>query len=517
MTSPHQPAPDGSFVVGDGWQWGQSMNVDVVDLLTMGGILPDPGNITGTLRGWLSNLPLPILELMFRPLIPLSTDGDWVDTPTAVDTILNAMPLKQLEQFLDWVKNVFDPFHDMVMTIIDLLSGKVVTGLAPALQAVADFLAGLFKIADWQAWLAGLPALIVKLIKDLTGLDFSSIGAFVASLIAAIKNITGLDLSSVQALFNSLKTLIDNAISVSVKVVSDAVKLVTDTVQALLDGVWKVFTGGTGSGKTVAEAVAAVQNWLANVFQKLVDGIVGLIPGLGSGTNPIQDAITVIGGILGIGQGAQNTANNAAMAVAALEAAQAGGGFDQFDYPNAASLPSPWVATYSGNAATTWGPNGSGVVKAKISGITGTWREVHYRHTTATMTKANVKVSVVLDKPPGTESPSYFWIEAQRSSTDQSGIRVKVGRSDCQFESVNASGIITNIGSKVAIMNAAAGDTYTLDIVGTTATLLRNGNTQHSVTITPLSGRDVGFGAMYSAYVNLFGHPAPEFDGVAWA
>ena len=493
------------------------MNVDVVDLLTMGGILPDPGNITGTLRGWLSNLPLPILELMFRPLIPLSTDADWVDTPTAVDTILNAMPLKQLEQFLDWVKNVFDPFHDMVMTIIDLLSGKVVTGLAPALQAVADFLAGLFKLSDWQKWLSNLPALLIQIILDLIGLDFSSIGAFLASLIAAIKKATGLDFSSVQALFNSLKTLVDGAISTAVKVVSDTVNALAAIVQALLDALFGAFGGTAGSNKTISEVIAAINNWFTNVFKKLIDGITGLLPGVGSGTNPIQDAITVIGGILGIGQGAQNTANNAAMAVAALEASQAGGAADQFDYPNAASLPAPWVATYSGNAATTWGPNGSGVVKAKISGITGSWREVHYRNTTSTRTKANVKVSVVLDKPPGTESPSYFWIEAQRSSTDQSGIRVKVGRNDCQFESVNASGAVTNIGSKVVIMNAAAGDTYTLDISGTTATLLRNGNTQHSVTITPLAGRDIGFGAMYSAYVNLLGHPAPEFDGVAWA
>lgn len=469
-------APDGAYIIGGGtYHFGQTMTEDLARA-AFEFPMPTLSNMLQLLRTVLEQLPLDALK-PFKGFLGLDDAhfGTVVDAVNEIISSLQQRPIYMaLVDFTTWVTDTFQPFKDMFDILINILSGNPIAGLTGPLKAIADFIAGLFKVADWQSWLANLPQLIIDTIKNLIGLDFSTIAKFIASLIAAIKTATGIDFSSVQALFNSLKTLIDNSISTAVKVVSD-------------------------------------------LLTALLDGIKAIIPGLGGGSNPVQDAIAVISGILGIGQGAQSTANNAAMAVAALEAAQAGGAADQFDYPVAASLPAPWVATYSGNATTTWGPDGSGVVKAKIGGITGSWREVHYRNSSVSLTKADVKVSVVLDKPPGAESPSYFWIEGQCSGSDKSCIRVKVGRTDCQFESVNASGAVTNIGSKVTIMTATAGDTYTLDITGTTATLLRNGNTQHSVTITPQPGRQVGFGAMYSAYVNLFGHPAPEFDGIAWS
>ena len=143
MTSPHKlDAPDDSFVVGDGWQWGQNMDPDIVGLLTMGGILPDPNNIFGTMKAWLGNLPLQVLQPLFRPLLPLSTDADWVDTPTAVNTILSALPLQQLQQFWNWVTTVFDPLQKLFDDLLRVLSGVLVNP-GGSLQPVADLLGGL--------------------------------------------------------------------------------------------------------------------------------------------------------------------------------------------------------------------------------------------------------------------------------------------------------------------------------------------------------------------------------------
>ena len=222
MTSPHKlDAPDDSFVVGDGWQWGQNMDPDIVGLLTMGGILPDPNNIFGTIKAWLGNLPLQVLQPLFRPLLPLSTDADWVDTPTAVNTILSALPLQQLQQFWNWVTTVFDPLQKLFDDLLRVLSGVLVNpgGL---LQPVADLLGGL---------VGGLRDLVTGII----GL-FGGSGSSVADALKALSDwLTGV-----------------------FKPVADGLAGVVKMIQDLLDGLFGLFGVGGVTGKTPLEVIAAI-------------------------------------------------------------------------------------------------------------------------------------------------------------------------------------------------------------------------------------------------------------------
>ena len=485
MTAPHHlNAPDGSFAIGDGEQWGQNWDVNVVQLLTMGGILPDPNNIFGTIRSWLGNLPLEILELLFRPLLPLSTDADWVDTPTAVNTILSALPLQQLLQFFEWVKTVFDPFKKLFDDLLLVLSGVLVNP-GGILQPVADFLGGAVQ---------GLKDLVAGIISL-----FGGSGSTVADALAALSGWLG----------GAFKNL------------SDGLAGIVKTVQDLLDALFSAFGGVAGTGKTITETIAAITGWFTGVFQKLIDGItalMGLIPGLSPGSNPIQNAINVIAGILGIGNAAAAAAADANMGIAAITAEQKGGSKDEFDYSVAANLPAPWSYDYIGAAPTTWGPDGNGRVVAKFGASLPSSREVHYRMDTPLMPAADVTVSLVLSKAPHADAvvQSYFWIEAQRSATDKSCVRVKVGKTTAEFEQVNGSGVATKIGSTRTIGAANSGDTYQLVIAGTTATLIKNNITQCSETITPLAGRCIGFGASHPSFTWLSGHPAPEFNGISW-
>ena len=272
MTTPHKlDPPDDSFVVGDGWQWGQNLDPDVVGLLTMGGILPDPNNIFGTMRSWLGNLPVQVLEIMFRPLLPLSTDADWVDTPTAVNTILGALPLQQLQQFWDWVKNTFDPVKKVLDDLILVLSGVLVNP-GGILQPVADLLGGVVQ---------GLKDLVTGII----GL-FGGSGSTVADAVAAISGWLG----------GTFKNL------------SDGLAGVVKTVQDFLDGLFAVFGGTAGIGKTVTEVLAQITGWLGGAFKAVQDGVTAI-------TGIVQSLLDAIFGLFGGTAGVNKTV---AEAIAAM-------------------------------------------------------------------------------------------------------------------------------------------------------------------------------------------------------
>jgi hypothetical protein len=137
------------------------------------------------------------------------------------------------------------------------------------------------------------------------------------------------------------------------------------------------------------------------------------------------------------------------------------------------------------------------------------------------MLKADVTLTVVITKPPHEDFPiplvkSFFWIEIQKSTTDKSCIRVKIGKKNAQFESVNAAGAVTNLGGAKTLPESKSGDVYELKAVGTTLTLIRNGITAATQSFTPLAGRFIGFGADQPVYAWLNGHPCVEFAGVAW-
>jgi len=279
-----------------------------------------------------------------------------------------------------------------------------------------------------------------------------------------------------------------------------------------------------GAIDLVAWAKAFVANIWAELqrlipFQQLIDDIAKIWSGISSG-NTIKNAVDTIANILGVGITAQDSADYANIAVAALKAQTAGGGADEFDYPISPSLPAPWIATYTGSATGTWGPDGNGICKFKPSG-TGD-REVHYTRNANPMIKADVALTVVITKPPHQDNPpfvlvtAFFWMEIQKNATDKSCIRVKIGKTTAQFESVNAAGTVANLGAVKTLPESKAGDVYELKATGTTLTLIRNGITAATQTFTPLTGRLIGFGAYQPTYTWLNGNPCVEFAGVAW-
>ena len=556
MTAPHHlDAPDGSFTIGDNWAFGQAFDVDVVDLLTMGGIIPDVNNIEGTIRTWLGYLPLPVLQIMFRPLIPKSTDADWQDTPTAVDTIMNSMPFQTFFKFIDWIDKVFAPFRELFDKLVGILTGVItnpggiLAGVASAYKAIVDTIKAV--IAAFSGLFGGSGDSDLLGMVKAVGDWLNSINPFRDGWPGLVKIVADV-IQKVQDFFDGIwklftggwgggKTLaetlaaIDKWLKAIFKPVSDGftavVKIVQDVIKKLqdfFDGIWRLFSGSTkGDGKTLAETLTSIDDWLKNFWQKLVDGILGLaklIPGFAPGANAIQNVVDIIADILNIGQSAAESAANAQMGVAAIEAIQAGGGKDEFDYPKTSALPRPWTMEYSSTGGAMWGPDGAGRVAIGSQGNTLIAAEMHARLDSPPRLTADVTVTVVVSKPPHKDSifvippvNSYFWIEAQRSLTDKSCIRVKIGKTTAQFEKVNAAGTPTNVGSALTTPAVVAGDAFKLEIKGTKATLVKNNITQGSVNITPLAGRCVGFGATDPTYVwPLGGHPLVEFAGIAW-
>jgi hypothetical protein len=262
-------------------------------------------------------------------------------------------------------------------------------------------------------------------------------------------------------------------------------------------------------------------NWLNNVFeplrllvQGLIDGIAGILnPVSGIVGRPIQDAVNAISGILGIANNAGIAAANANAGLEAIMAGQAGGFFDEFLYPLAATLPGTWRKTTA--LADNYGPDGSGSAEFKPVGNGVGW--VGYVQTSKPLTTPDMKCSVVLSKLPSWDLivKSGWAIKVQCNATDQACLQVEISNTSCQFQSVSTSGVATNLGGPKTIPANALSMPYTLEFKGSTLTLYRNGIVAASQTgVTALAGRMVGFGAYKSAYVG--GHPCINVAGVSW-
>ena len=567
MTSPHKlDAPDDSFVVGDGWQWGQNMDPDIVGLLTMGGILPDPNNIFGTIKAWLGNLPLQVLQPLFRPLLPLSTDADWVDTPTAVNTILSALPLQQLQQFWNWVTTVFDPlqklFDDLLRVlsgvlvnpggslqpVADLLGGLVgglrdlVTGIiglfggsgstvADALKALSDWLTGVFKpVADG---LAAIGKVIQDLLDGLFGLFgvggvtgktplevIAAISAWLSGVFKPVADGLAAIVKTVTDLIGGFFKLFGGSGTVSLTGMLTAATTWMTHWQEFVDGIWTAFTGGVaGVGKTVADALAAVTGWLGNVFQKLLDEIAklwGWTPGAGGAAihAGITDVIATISGILGIGQSAAASAANANAGLAAIAAGQKGGFFDEFELPIANDLPATdWKKTST--LADSYGTDGNGSAVFHPSGTGLGW--VEYVQISKPLLVPDMRCGVTLSKLPTWDLlvRSSWRIKVQCNPTDKACFQVQIANNQARFYAVDAAGSVTALGAWQAIPPNAMGTQYELEIKGNVLTLYRGGIQAATYSgVTPTSGRCVGFGAEKVAYAG--NQPCINLAGVSW-
>ena len=136
-------------------------------------------------------------------------------------------------------------------------------------------------LGDLGATLLGLAAPIIDKVQE---------------IIAAILAATGIDLSSPEDFLMWLAGL-----------VGIDLRTLAQNVQEMIDGLFNLFSPGGAVGKTVAEAVAAIQDWLTGVFKPVADGLAAigkviqdLIDGLfklfgGSGTVSLTGMLTAAG------------------------------------------------------------------------------------------------------------------------------------------------------------------------------------------------------------------------------
>lgn len=123
MTTPNQPAPDYghtfadlSYEIGGGpWNFGQEITYDVGKWLIYG---PKPTleNIWELMEFHLLRMPLEVLKI-WEPFIPFKfLDPDFIDVPTAVNTIVEYFTqipkLLRVDEWQGWLEDVFGPFYE---------------------------------------------------------------------------------------------------------------------------------------------------------------------------------------------------------------------------------------------------------------------------------------------------------------------------------------------------------------------------------------------------------------------
>lgn len=455
-----------------------------------------------TLRNWLDNIFTPVVDDLAAIIKRVS---DFIAAIAGVfggagGTIADAVAAVQ-----NWMDNIFKPVADGLAEVVGWLnaffqsiaslfggSGGTVTD---ALDAISNWLTTVFSpVKD------GLAALVQK-VQDL----FDGIWRlFTGNATGVGKDLT----ATLDAISSWLNTVF--------KPVKDGLTAVVDTVQKLLDALFGAFGGVAGTDKTIADVIGAITGWFTGVFQKLIDGInalAALIPGFTTGTNPIQNAVDIIAGILGIGQAAEHAAAQANMGVEAILTGQAGGFVEEFDVAASSTLSADWKKQTS--LADGYGTDGAGSAVFKVSG-TGVG-QVMYTQTTKPLVSADMKVTTSLSKRPTWDLlvRSAVYLSVQANPSNQECYRVAINNTGCQFQKVSTSGADTDIGAEKPIPGFATGVPYALEIKGNTLTLYRQGIAVATQAVSgPLTGRNVGFGAYKPAYVG--GQPCANFAGFTW-
>ena len=461
-----------------------------------------------------------------------------------IDAILAAtgIDLSSPEDFLVWLaglvgidlRTLAQNVQEMIDGLFNLFSpsGAVGKTVAEAVAAIQDWLTGVFQpVSD------GLAA-IVKMVQDLldglfglfgvsgvtgkTPLEvITAIGTWLSGVFQPVSDGLAAIVKTVTDLIDGFFKLFGGSGTVSLTGMLTVAGTWMTHWQEFVDGIWTAFTGGAaGVGKTVADALAAITGWFGGVFQKLIDGInalASLIPGFSTGSNPIQNVVDIISGILGIGQSAASAAATANIKVLALEAAQKNGFHDEFDYAKANVLPAPWTNT--GNKL--WGPSGKGILEYNGPNAIGPAAEQVYKRTTDPIVGATGTISVGLWKPPIFRSgvgASYVGLNAQVSLTDSSCLQWWIQGNQAELRVLNAVGNATRQGAVQTLPPLAAGDVFEMSWTATESTLKINDIVQATRPWTgTLTGQHIGFTVRTAAYTWLGGgHPAPELSGIAW-
>ena len=511
-------APDGAYIIGGGaYHFGQAITEDLARA-AFEFPMPTLGNMIELLRSVLELLPLDALK-PFKGFLGLD-DAHFGTIVDAVNNIISSLQQRPifmlLTDFTSWVKDLVQAITGVANGDLSILTtwfqSNVVDQITNIVAGFQLFLDGIWSFFSGNGFVAGKT--VSDALAALTNWVNTTFKGVSDGLTAIVKTVTDL-IDGFFKLFGGkgTGTLAD---------MITAAGAWFGNFHKLLDALFGAFGGVPGTDKTITDVIGAITGWFSGVFQKLIDGInalASLIPGFSTGSNPIQNAVDIISGILGIGQSAAASAAQANLGVAAIVAAQNGGSHDDFDYAVSASLPSPWVSTYSGDATGKLGPDGRGYVVWKYSGLPNTYRAVHYRKSDVTMPNSDCIITAVLSKAPGygTTDHSKLWIEALWSATDQSRLMVQIGPNYAQLQSVSATGAVTNVGAKHTIPNVHNGDAFALKIRGNDVSLMTGTITHFTETVAvgSFTGRQFGFGSMYAGVILGLLHGA-ELTGITW-
>jgi hypothetical protein len=296
---------------------------------------------------------------------------------------------------------------------------------------------------------------------------------------------------------------------------------------------FRPFTFGTTDAdwEDQYSAVQAIMGTLVpkhDKLQEFFDGIVGIFRP-GASNSPLKDALDVLLGIKTTAEVAASAAALALIGVAAIRAEQAGGFYDEVEYPSAATLPtSDYSVFYGGDASntSTWGPDGAGKLIYKQAPLPIGIRNCFYRRDTKPITGSTGVITLVLSKAPNPVVPdAYVYICGQWAAGSQERIQARINQTGqvfgaqtatVQFQKVSAAGAASAIGAANSSMPLLRdGDQLELSWDATTLTFKRNGIPAHSVPYTPLTGQHMGFGLAMPNYL-LPPHPGAELAGWAW-
>lgn len=210
--------------------------------------------------------------------------------------------------------------------------------------------------------------------------------------------------------------------------------------------------------------------------------------------------------------------------VAAIRAEQAGGSFDEFDYPKAATLPTAtWVYSKSGGAnIQDLGPDGAGYLIYDPAGTAVGPGDIKYLLKASPHMNTTGSVTAVVSKAPGQNValPAHAYIYGKASLTDKACIRASISKSFIELEVLNAAGTVTATSKFTVTTNG--GESYSLKWDATDMWITRNGievgRRAHTGSVNDGTHATIGLGVMVPSYTVLLpkNNPVPHFAGIAW-
>jgi len=285
---------------------------------------------------------------------------------------------------------------------------------------------------------------------------------------------------------------------------------------------------------SIKDVVGMMLAGFGTAWNGLINGISDIWTGLtGSIDKAWNDAVDAIKGVFETGKNAKLSADNANIGVEKLRAQLSGGGWDEFDYESANTLPSSLYEVSTGGAgAGYYGPNGSGYLVWKPSGA-GV-REILYRRIDTSLAEDNGVVTVVWSTRPykALLNKTYGYIMGRCSLvSNTTHVRAKISDTTAAIEAV-VSGTATQIGSAITGMNINDGDVWELWFGhvdhprrfwlkqnGVTVLTVDDGAADGTGSVSEMGSgyRQTGIGCRVDNYVILFQNPAPALAGWTWA